>query len=120
MSPKQYPFPPEQRLKKQSDFQRVYKRGKRRHGAGLSIIDTIGSSSECRLGISVQRKVGKAVRRNRIKRLLREAFRLHQDWFSPASDIVVTIRPDFTLNNLASIEQEIQRVLRRINLHQTL
>ncbi len=46
-----------------------------------------------RLGLSVSRKVGIAVRRNRIKRLLREAFRLIQHNFAYGYDLVIVVRP---------------------------
>lgn len=80
---------------------------------GFSIIIAPGTAQIRRLGISVQRKAGTAVRRNRIKRLFREAFRLNQERFPPASDIVVAVRPDFAMNSLTALEQEIALLLRR-------
>jgi len=46
-----------------------------------------------RLGISISRSVGTAPRRNRIKRLLREAFRLHQHDWPKGYDLVLVVRP---------------------------
>lgn len=64
-----------------------------------------------RLGISVQRKAGNAVRRNRIKRLVREAFRQNRELFPKHCDIVVTIRPDFVLNSYADVRAGMVRAL---------
>ena len=47
----------------------------------------------CRLGFTVTRKVGGAVRRNRVKRLLREIFRRHRTRLEPPMDLVVNARP---------------------------
>ena len=101
------------RLHLNREFQQVYKQGKRRHGKGFSIISAPNGADSSRLGISVQRKAGPAVRRNRIKRLFREAFRLHREQFPQASDIVITVRPDFSCDRLAELEQEITGLLRR-------
>ena len=61
------------RLKKQADFQRLFQKGKRTFTPTLSVI--YRPSEKMTMGISVGKKHGKSVQRNRIKRLLREAFR---------------------------------------------
>ncbi len=101
------------RLRLNREFQRVYKTGKRRHGKGFSIIIAANDTAMRRLGISVQRRAGSAVRRNRIKRLFREAFRLHRQEFPEASDIIIAVRPDFSCDHLAALAQEIAVLLRR-------
>jgi ribonuclease P protein component len=47
----------------------------------------------CRLGLSVSRRLGTAVRRNRIKRMVREAFRLHDCQLPRGYDLVIVVRP---------------------------
>lgn len=61
------------RLKKQSDFQKLFQKGKRGFSPSLTVV--YKESSVMTMGISVGKKHGKSVQRNRIKRLLREAFR---------------------------------------------
>ncbi len=52
------------------------------------------SAERPRVGLSVSRKVGGAVQRNKVKRLLREAFARHERQLPPGHDIVVVARPD--------------------------
>ena len=61
------------RLKKQADFQRLFQKGKRAYSPSLSIL--YRPADKMTMGISVGKRHGKSVQRNRIKRLLREAFR---------------------------------------------
>lgn len=65
------------RLKKQADFQKLFKTGKRAFSPSLTLL--YRPSEKMRMGISVGKKHGKSVVRNRVKRLLREAFRSVQD-----------------------------------------
>ena len=64
------------RLKKQADFQRLFNKGKRAFTPALTVL--YRPSEKMVMGISIGKKHGKSVQRNRIKRLLREAFRAVQ------------------------------------------
>ena len=61
------------RLKKQADFQKLFKTGKRAFSPSLTMI--YRQAEKLTMGISVGKRHGKSVKRNRIKRLIREAFR---------------------------------------------
>lgn len=62
------------RLKKQADFQKLFQKGKRAFSPTLTML--YKPAEKTTMGISVGKKHGKSVQRNRIKRLIREAFRL--------------------------------------------
>ena len=83
-------------LRGSNDFQRVYKAGKRYEGHLLTVFVLPNSLPQHRLGITASRKaLGKAVDRNRAKRLLREAFRLtrpHLDRLTRKYDWVLNAR----------------------------
>ena len=59
----------------------------------------------------MQRKAGNAVRRNRIKRLIREVFRLHRDLFPAAADVVLTVRPGFAIDSLLEMHTSVARAI---------
>ena len=60
-----------------------------------------------RLGITVSRQVGKAVRRNRLKRLVREVFRQHRELLPPGSDLVVIARAGCRVDSTAEVAAEL-------------
>ncbi|WP_028581141.1 ribonuclease P protein component [Desulfogranum japonicum] len=98
-------------LRKNGEFKRVYQAGRRLYGEGFAIIYLANNLPQSRLGISVQRKVGNAVRRNRIKRLVREVFRLHRAEFPQQADIIITVRPGITINTTADMYAAMGSVL---------
>ena len=89
-------MPPKRgRLSRSAEFERVYRQG-RSHANRFLVLYTFprpDASDGPRLGLSVSRKVGGAVERNKVKRLLREAFAEVQDRLPADHDVVVVARP---------------------------
>ncbi len=65
----------------------------RKNAGPLSVLSMPNGLDHCRLGLTVSRRVGHAVKRNRIKRRLREAFRLGRDQWATGLDLVVVVHP---------------------------
>jgi ribonuclease P protein component len=108
-------FRPCHRLRSAADFERVYRAGKRA-GDGVFAINALANQlGFARLGMSVSvRSVGNAVRRNRVRRIIREVFR-ERSARLPAVDLVVTSRAgarDATRPTLVtSLERLIERAV---------
>ena len=114
-----FSFPKNERLLSARDFARVY--GDHVFAAdGVLVVQAHRGTSPCtRLGLSVSRKVGNAVVRNRWKRLIREAFRMHKLNMPQRLDIVV--RPKRGAGcDAAAISQSLPKLVRAVarRLHQ--
>ncbi len=81
----------------------MYRQGVRWHGEGFSLIFCSNTLGYNRIGISIHRKLKGAVKRNRIKRIVRESFRLNRSTYPDCADIVFAVRPDFALQSPAEI-----------------
>ena len=79
-------------LKKNNDFQNVYRNGKSYANRFLVMYVLKNDTEKNRIGISVSKKVGNSVIRHHITRLGRESYRLHEDMFNSGLDIVVIAR----------------------------
>jgi ribonuclease P protein component len=86
------------RLSRSAEFERVYRQGRSVGNRFLVLYSfpraAAGEPADgARLGVSVSRKIGGAVERNRVKRLLREAFAAEASVVPPGHDLVVVARP---------------------------
>jgi ribonuclease P protein component len=90
---KRFSLDKEEKLLKPPEFKRVMRKGSSQSTGNFRVFIFPNQSKKQRLGITTSRKIGTAVKRNRIKRLLRDFFRLHKRQLPPSSDILFIARP---------------------------
>src|SRR5580765_2406119 len=90
---RRYRHPHSRRLGGMGTFKTIRDSGVRESRGPLTMWGIANDLGHSRLGISIGRPVGNAVRRNRIKRHLRESFRLMQHDFPHGYDLVIAVRP---------------------------
>ena len=91
-------------IKKNKDFQLVYKTGKSYANKYLVMYVMKNHDVRSRIGISVSKKVGNSVVRHHITRLIREIFRLNEDMIETGLDIIVVARPTSKEQSYKTIE----------------
>lgn len=114
--PGRYSFPKRVRLLRSKDFRRIYAQGIRYSGPLFAAFCVRESQPDGpRIGFTVPRALGKAVVRNRIKRRVREAVRLHLEGLSPEWSIIINPRRKASEAPFAQIGTEIERLFLRCN-----
>lgn len=101
-------------LKKSSEFNSVYKQGKSYVTKHIVMYWKKNSESCNRVGITVSKKVGKAVVRNRVKRLIKESYRLNSDNIPKGYDLVFVARVRMKDANYVEVEKTMRYLLRKI------
>lgn len=101
-------------LKRNNDFVRIYKRGTFFPGKYIVIYTMKNSAGMNRLGITVGKKIGKSVRRNRVKRLIRESYRYYEPYIPDGLDIVFVARHTDKPCGFDEIRKEMKFLLKKV------
>lgn len=103
-------------LKKNDDFKAVYKDGTHKADRVFVLHVKKNDLNRNRLGISVSKKVGNSVVRHRIRRLLKEAYRLNEESFKCGYDLIFSARTDAKDSTYPCIESALFRLMKRQGL----
>jgi len=106
-----FSFPKSKRLLNRRDFVNLNRSGERYRTKHFTIIAKQNGLKITRLGITVNKKTGNAVRRNKVKRLVREYFRLHQNQFPQGYDIVFIAKTGIADLMYGSLKEELGEII---------
>ena len=102
------------RLKKRYEFRQAQLSGRRIHTSHFLIVVQPNALQHTRLGITVTKKVGSAVQRNRIKRVVREVFRRNRGLFPPNHDVVLIAKRGSDDIDYESLLKELRGAARKL------
>jgi ribonuclease P protein component len=106
-------FSKDRRVRRRGEFQRVFDLSLRTKGRYLTVLVAPNGAGTARLGIVASRKLGDAVRRNRAKRLIRDAFRRSEALRHQGMDVVVIPRRELFEAAHADFEADFRNTLKR-------
>ena len=104
-------FTRRRRLRKRAEYLRIQRSHRGRKSPHFVVIFASGPGPEGRLGVTASRKVGSAVQRNRVKRRVREFFRLYRHRLQPAHDLLIIARAGAENLSSKDVESELAPIL---------
>lgn len=103
-------------VKENGDFHRIYRRGRSAVSGGVVVYCLKNRKGMSRLGVTVSTKLGHAVVRNRVRRRLRELYRLHKAELLPGYDLIVVARVRAVDMPYAKLEKQYLHCLSQLEL----
>lgn len=103
-------------IKNNHEFMRVYKKGKFYVGRYITLYILANRLSDKRIGITASKKVGNAVKRNRIRRLVKENYRAYEDFCKGGVDFVFVARVTEVIPSYIDIKKEMKFLLKKLNV----
>ncbi|SJZ89389.1 ribonuclease P protein component [Garciella nitratireducens DSM 15102] len=103
-------------LKKNQEFKKIYREGKSYVNGLLVIYYLPNQKNYNKLGLSVSKKVGNSVIRNRVKRRIRESYRLNEEKIKKGYDMVIISRVKANQADFQSIEKALIHLLKKVHL----
>lgn len=107
-------------MKENHLFRRLYAKGKSAAGPTVAVYARPNRSQRSRLGLTVGTKVGNAVKRNRVRRRLREIYRTHEEEMKPGFDLVVVARTRAAFVSYAELRRDLLRALDKLEVRKKL
>ena len=105
-------------IKKNYEFKNLFSKGKFYYGNSINMYIKISNSNFNKLGIAVSKKQGKAVKRNRVKRLIRENYKLLEDNIKNGISILVIINKKKKIDDIEfyEIKEDFIKILNKSNV----
>jgi ribonuclease P protein component len=114
MTQKRYSLPREERIRKRSEFDRVFKEGRRLHEQPVYARYVQNALPFTRIGVAVPNRLGKAAKRNRVRRMIKEAYRLHKHEMPAGLDIIFLPDAQWRDEPLHLLEQTMTKIATRL------
>lgn len=103
-------------VKKNYEFNRVFRKGKFFAGKFIILYSLKNYRGNSRMGITTSKKVGNSVKRNRLRRLIKENYRLYEDYIKEGNDLVFVARSNLEMPDFYDIKKEMKFLLKKLNL----
>ena len=101
-----YGFPKKIRVKKESEFKQIIKQGSKRFGENIVLYRLCSPDEGQKFGIKIARGIKGAIKRNKIKRIIRETLRKNKNKFDPNEKVVVLVKsPTIGMNRKIHTEE---------------
>jgi len=106
-------FPRASRLMRRAEYDAVYREGRRRSSREFAVFLRPNGLELSRFGWSIKKALGSAVKRNRMRRRIREIIRLHRQEIAPGWDIVIHPRSTVATGDFSALTEELVKLLPR-------